>query len=170
MMIQWYGQNNFTIRNKQVRVVIASDPGQSHIKTTNQDLVLLPVKQHYYSDQGGVIFHEHGLLIDGAGEYSYKGVSIRCKAIPNSHGQNILIYSFAIEGVVIVSLSSLDRLLVAEELKSLDRCDVLIIPTGGAGVLDKKKAIEIINKIEPRIVIPSYTYLEPTDSMQEPVE
>lgn len=170
MTIQWYGQNIFTITNKDVRIVTVGTPGQSHPKTKEDDLVLLPMKKDVYGKESSVLFHKNSLVIDGAGEYSYKGVTIQARAIKSASEEKILIYSLSVEGVVVVTLSSLDRQLTANELKLLDSCDVLIIPTGGAGVLDKKGAMEVINKIEPRFVIPSYTYLEPSDTLREPVE
>lgn len=170
MTIQWYGQNIFTIGNKEVRIVTVGTPGQSHPKTKEGDLVLLPMKKDAYGEESSVLFHENSLVIDGAGEYSYKGVTIQARAIKTASEEKILIYSLSVDGVVVVTLSSLDRQLSSDELKLLDSCDVLIIPTGGAGVLDKKGAMEVINKIEPRIVIPSYTYLEPSDTLRELVD
>lgn len=170
MTIQWYGQNIFTIANKEVRIVTVSTPGQKHPKTKEGDLVLLPVKKDSYGEESSVLFHEQALVIDGAGEYSYKGVTIQARAIKTASEEKVLIYSLSVEGVVVVTLSSLDRQLTSEELKFLDSCDVLIIPVGGAGVLDKKGAMEVINKIEPRIVIPSYTYVEPSDTLRDQVD
>ena len=170
MTIQWYGQNIFTITNKEVRVVTVGTPGQTHPKTKEGDLVLLPMKRDLYGEDSSVLFHENSLIIDGAGEYSYKGVTIQARAIKTANEEKILIYSLSVEGVVVVTLSSLDRQLTSEELKLLDSCDVLIIPTGGAGVLDKKGAMEVVNKVEPRFVIPSYTFVEPSDTLRDQVD
>ena len=41
-------------------------------------------------------------------------------------------------------------------MERLERTDILLIPVGGVYTIDAKKAVEVINQIEPRLVIPMH--------------
>ena len=43
-----------------------------------------------------------------------------------------------------------------DDLSKIKNCDVLMIPIGGYYTIDTKEALEYINQIQPRIVIPMH--------------
>jgi len=56
----------------------------------------------------------------------------------------------------VAHLSIISNILADEQLEKLGDVDVLLVPIGGNGALDYKKASETIFQIEPKIVIPMY--------------
>lgn len=101
------------------------------------------------------------LVIDGPGEYETKGVSV--KGIFSFHddkegkerGENT-IFVIEVEGIKICHLGDLgQKKLTDEQLEQIDEVDILMIPVSGP-FIDAEQAAEIINQIEPRIVIPMH--------------
>ncbi|MDO8512899.1 MAG: MBL fold metallo-hydrolase [bacterium] len=86
-------------------------------------------------------------VLNGPGEYEIGGVEV------NGVGR---IYLFSTEEIRLAYLDKLNHLLNDEEQELVADVDILFIPVGGADVLDVKTAIQIINQIEPKIVIPMY--------------
>lgn len=86
-------------------------------------------------------------ILSGPGEYEISGIEI------TSVGK---IYFFSAEDIRLAYLDKLDRPLTNEEQELVTDVDILFVPTGGGEVLDAKAANQIINQIEPRIVIPMY--------------
>jgi len=102
------------------------------------------------------------LMVDGPGEYESKGVNI--KGIFSYHdnqegkerGTNT-IYVIEIEGIKICHLGDLgQKKLTDEQLEEVNEVDILMIPVGGVYTLDGEGAVDIINQIEPRLVIPMH--------------
>jgi len=162
MVITWYGQSCFKIQSGET--VVFTDP-------FNKDIGLVPPRglAHIVT-----ISHDHQnhnnfesltgepLIIDGPGEYETKSVNI--KGIFSYHdetegkklGTNT-IYVIEIEGVKICHLGDLgQKKLTDEQLEEIDEADILMIPVGGNHTIDGETATEIINQIEPRIVIPMH--------------
>ena len=46
--------------------------------------------------------------------------------------------------------------LTNEQLEIIDEVDILMIPVGGIYTIDGEEAAEIVNQIEPKIVIPMH--------------
>ncbi|MSR85310.1 MBL fold metallo-hydrolase, partial [Candidatus Uhrbacteria bacterium] len=57
-------------------------------------------------------------------------------------------------------LGGLHRMLTEEEQGRLENIDILLLPVGGAGHLTAKQAVETIQIVEPRIVIPLGHHVE----------
>ena len=100
-------------------------------------------------------------VIKEAGEYEIKGVSV--DGIESFHdekqgkerGKNI-IYRFEIDNITITHLGDLGCALDEQQLSKLEGTDILLIPVGGVYTIDVKKAVEVVSRIEPRIVIPMH--------------
>jgi len=91
-----------------------------------------------------------------AGEYEVQGIFVTGVNVPKKDGTEHTIYRIGIEGLNIGYLGALDRKLKDGELAKLGNIDVLIIPVGGDSVLDTDTASDVVQQIEPRIVIPSH--------------
>lgn len=59
-----------------------------------------------------------------------------------------------LDDLTVCHLSDIDRPLDERELDALGRIDILLLPVGGGSTLDGVLATEVLNQIEPRIVIP----------------
>lgn len=71
-------------------------------------------------------------------------------------GSDHVIFRYEMEHMRLAHLGALDRKLTDAELASLENIDVLFVPVGGGSVLAPAKAIEVIEQVEPRVVVPMY--------------
>jgi len=123
----------------------------------NADIVLI---SHDHADHNNAsALRGEPNIIDIPGEYSVKGVNI--VGIPSYHdekkgeerGFNTL-YILESENLRICHLGDLGSDLTEKQFEAINGIDILMIPIGGKYTIDGKKAVEIIKKIEPRMVIP----------------
>jgi len=112
----------------------------------------------------GEIDTEHNanpFIITDVGEYEIRDVLVT--GIASSHdssggserGSNI-IYRLEIDDVSIAHLGDLGHPLENGQLQKLEGVDILLIPVGGVYTIDGKTAVQIINQIEPRLIIPMH--------------
>ncbi|MGI6612290.1 MAG: MBL fold metallo-hydrolase [Candidatus Nanosyncoccaceae bacterium] len=99
------------------------------------------------------------LQIDGPGEYEVADFSIRGfsanRQTDFNNEQSVTNYTISSSGVNIVVIGNIADELSEAQLEELGVTDILIIPIGGGGyTLDAKIAGDIVNKIDPKLVIP----------------
>jgi L-ascorbate metabolism protein UlaG (beta-lactamase superfamily) len=95
-----------------------------------------------------------------AGEYESSGIFVYCLKHANGAEASSLISRVTLEGMTIAHLGSLAKELSQDQLELFKNVDVLFVPVGGAKVLDAKKAAQVVESIEPRVVIPMHTALK----------
>jgi L-ascorbate metabolism protein UlaG (beta-lactamase superfamily) len=161
MQIIWNGQSCFTIKSKtsvgeeSIVLINPFDEKQSGIKISKSkaNIVLLGNKNSKLDKKK---VDDNFFLIDKPGEFEVKGIfinGIADKWAKKDPKQNILFF-LEIEGIKILHLGEITDGLENGSLDKLSGIDVLMIPVGGGDNINAEKAIEIINEIEPRIIIP----------------
>ena len=98
------------------------------------------------------------IVIDGPGEYEASGIRIKgirtSRYIPDGPPARNTVYTFETEGIVVCHLGDPDRLLTAREIEELGSPHVLILPVGSRNGLSAADAVELVNAIAPRIIVP----------------
>lgn len=142
------------------------------------DIIIISHSHHdhnYVEAIAGTEGHPEPFIITGPGEYEVSQVFIL--GMPTFHdsvkgekrGKNT-IYLILADGLRICHLGDLGHLLTDKQLEELGDIDVLFIPVGGKYTLGPQKATEVINQVEPKIVIPMH-YQVPSLKMDlAPVE
>ncbi len=97
--------------------------------------------------------------ITGPGDYEVGGVfvsGIRTNGQPKDlpASQRNTAYIIEIEGVNICHLGNMLDVLTQQQAEDLGPIDVLLLPVGGKSTLTPARAAEVVNIIEPGIVIP----------------
>ncbi len=169
MNIQYYGHSCFKIitkpngRNTE-SVTIFFDPFDKSIGLKppqgRADIVFVSHTQH--SDHNNVsVFKGDPIIIDTPGEYSIKGVSVT--GVDSFHddkegaerGRNT-IFVLETEGIKLCHLGDLGTELDAKQLEAIGEIDILFIPVGGKFTIDGKVAGKLVQKLEPKLVIPMH--------------
>jgi L-ascorbate metabolism protein UlaG (beta-lactamase superfamily) len=165
MHITWLGHSCFKIQDKtgSDAITIVTDPFDANtgFKVPNFEADIVTVSHSHHDHNNADALRGKPFIINAAGEYDVKGISI--EGIDSHHdekegaerGRNI-IYWMEMEGIAIVHLGDLGHVLTDKQLEKIGKCDILMIPVGGKYTIDAKKAVEVINQIEPRIVIPMH--------------
>jgi L-ascorbate metabolism protein UlaG (beta-lactamase superfamily) len=94
-------------------------------------------------------------VVDVPGEYEVKGAFIY--GLPwkrTKDDAKSVLYRVQLEDLSIGHVGSIDGTPTGDVLETLEGVDILIVPVGDEELLPAKVAAEIVNIIEPRIVIP----------------
>ncbi len=166
MNITYLGHSCFKIQGKDIKgetVTLITDPFDKEygLKVPNTEADIITVS-HQHKDHNNVkAIKGDPYIIDTAGEYEVKDTFIQ--GIDALHdGQsgkdlgNNIIYRISIEDMVVTHLGDLGHVLDTKQIERLEGTDILMIPVGGNTTIDAKKAVEVINQIEPRIIIPMH--------------
>lgn len=153
MQVIWHGLNCIRLEGKEVSIVFDPYSANSGLKLSKAqaDIVTLSVDEGLDAEAvGGEPF-----VIELPGEYEVKGAFIY--GVPwkkeKEEGTGVL-YRINVEDMSFGHIAPLDRVVPNAALETLEGVDVLFLPVGDPKQLSVKDAVEIISRIEPRIVVP----------------
>lgn len=165
MNIQYYGHSCFKITTKpagrgQGDVNVFLDPFDKTVGLRPpQGLADLILVSHDHPDHNNITaLKGEPTIIDIPGEYSVKGINILGIQSYHDDKQEKLNTLFLLESedLKICHLGDLGTDLSSKQLEQIDGVDILMIPIGGKYTINYEKAIDLIRKIEPKIIIPMH--------------
>jgi len=162
VVITWYGQSCFKIQSGET--VVFTDPFNKEIGLTppRSQANVVTISHDHLDHNNCEALSGEPLVVAGPGEYESKGIEV--KGVLAFHddkegkerGVNT-IYVIEMEGIKIGHLGDLGQSkLTAEQVEQIDGVDILMVPVGGTYTIDGETAVDIINQIEPRLVIPMH--------------
>ncbi len=168
MLIQWFGQACFKIQTKpgpNGEVTVVFDPFEVSkvglaLPKMMADVVAIT---HDHFDHNNIdIISGEPVVINGPGEYEIKQIFFYGFAGWHDDKQGAergpnTIYLLESEGISVAHLGDIGQSeLTSDQLEYLEGVDILLIPVGGKYTVAAKQAIDLVNQIEPRIVIPMH--------------
>jgi len=161
MTITWYGQSCFRLEAKEGSILIDPFSKEIGLKPPRiKDEIILVTHQH--QDHNNIAeANPEAFIIQNPGEYENHGIAIR--GIQSFHdnkegaerGLNT-VYILKAEEINICHLGDLGHVLTDRQIEDIGDVDILMIPVGGTYTIDAKTAVEVINQIEPKIIIPMH--------------
>ncbi len=160
MKIEWLGMSSFKIelKTEASEKTILLDPFDPKIvgkKSPRGSFDMIISSTPVPLEEKGEI-----ITIYGEGEYEHSGVFVygfaQYKKIDNTLKKKYIVYRIESDGMSIVHLGALGMPLNADILERLEKVDILLLPIGGGEVLSSGDAANLVNEIEPRVVIPMY--------------
>ncbi|MFA4835669.1 MAG: MBL fold metallo-hydrolase [Dehalococcoidia bacterium] len=161
MEITWLGHSCFRIKGKEA--VIVTDPFDKtsgyNLGKITADIVTISHDHPQHSFASGV--GGDPKVLSGPGEYEIAGVFIygtrtfHDNTKGQARGKNV-IYLMEIDDVKVCHLGDLGHALSAAQVEEISDTDVLMVPVGGVSTIDAAGAAEIINALQPKIVIPMH--------------
>lgn len=169
--LTWYGHASFVL-GTSTGLKALLDPTTEVTnykipKMTNMDLV---TASHEHTDHnatdladGDPIVVLRGLGLDGWAkiDQTIKGVRVQTVGVfhddtqGTQRGKNA-IFVFDVDGLRMAHLGDLGHVLSTEQIKEIGIVDVLLIPVGGFYTIDAKKAAEVVNQLNPKIIVPMH--------------
>ena len=168
--LTWWGQSTFVIKmNTGLNVLLdptSSGTGYNIPTQTGIDLVTV---SHEHSDHNAVsLAFGSPLVLKGlAGgdwakiDQTVKGVRVRTVGVYHDgaqggqRGKNA-IFIFDVDGLRVAHLGDLGHTLSPEQVKDIGPVDVILIPVGGFYTIDGKTATEVVNQLNPKVVVPMH--------------
>ncbi len=155
MHITWYGQSCFKLQdNEQTVLVNPSEPRKAGLKGPNFKANVFILTNIGESIDKKVLEKDNSFLISGPGEYEVNKIFVYGVPVKKDGQAKSVVYQVTMNDIRCGILGQLKYLPSGEELDKLDGVDVLFVPIGGKDTLSAEKAVELINSIEPQIVIP----------------
>ena len=160
MKIKWLGQATFTIKSD---ATLVTDPYNPMLGKLPSDLMAAVVTvSHNHGDHSytkGVGGNPQ--IINTVGEFSVGGFEIKGVATfhDNEGGRkrgNNIVFVVKSEGLTLCHLGDLGHLLTPEQMTTIGPVDILMIPCGGFFTIDPAQAVEVVNQIKPKIVLPMH--------------
>ena len=171
MNITWHGLSCIRIQESRQggEVSLVTDPyapesGKKLSRSFSADIVTVSADLPRHAESAAVSGAGEGttsFVITGPGEYEVKDMFVT--GIPTyldvddgkEKGMNTM-YRFNAGGLHLVHLGALKHPLDEKYMEDFHDVDVLLVPVGGGDVLTAKQAAEVVNQIEPRIIIPMH--------------
>lgn len=174
--INWLGLSCFKINAKvgDTEVDIVTDPyspasGLKLPRNLSADIVTVShdhANHNYVEGVGGNHF-----VMKSPGEVEEKGVfiyGIHSKA--HDGKTNNTLFRLEVGDISIAHLGDIAHEFTDEELEQLEDVDILLVPAGGENGATVKQAVNLVNQLQPRIVIPMHYKLPELKSDLLPVD
>lgn len=163
MEINWFGYSCYRITERGMASVV-TDPYDHRVVGLDQlklkaDIVTVSNDSPEHNFVSAVKSDPY--IISSPGEYEIGGVFITAVQT-NGHSKTVdndfrnILCMMEINGIVVVHLGALNRVPTRSEIEALGNATVALVPIGGGKSLNAAKAAEVINMIEPNIVIPMH--------------
>ena len=161
MKIKWYGHAAFLITsNEGIKIIVDPyKPGEFDIKYGEiKDDAHIVLISHDHLDHNYTENLPGNPLKVGEQDVSIiKGINF--KRVASKHGMTNgenLITTFPINGITIGHLGDLGYPLKDKQLIEIGEIDVLMIPVGGVFTLDHTAAHQVVDQINPKVVLPMH--------------
>lgn len=161
MNITWHGLSCIEIETRMgagedVKIIVDPYEPQGRFKVPRRQADIVAVTQifsklHNHTKE----FGKDAFIVDVPGEFEIKGVLIR--SVRLAKGYHML--SVSAEGLTVGCLTALASDLKESMLEQLGTLDILAIAVGDATRLTSSQAVQAVNTLEPRMVIPVHYQL-----------
>jgi len=158
MDITWHGYSCFTIKTKQCVIVTDPyDPAVTGLKLPElkADIVMISNNHPGHDFTKGVTGEPQ--IIDWPGEYDIKGVAVVAKKVASAKDNQAqgMFFNIAVDGLRLCFLGDM-RGVDDALIEGIGDVDILFLPVGGHNTMNAKQAHEVIEELEPRLVIPMH--------------
>ena len=158
MEIDYKGANCVVIKDKNALIIVDPTKNASVKDLQNPEAVVLATQPNFAPAEDTV----KSFIIDMPGEYEHKdvsvrGIPVRAHLAADEKAKDAVMYRLETMGISIAVIGHTVAPLDDDDLETLGKIDIAIIPVGGNGyTLDAKDAGEIIRQIQPSVVIPTH--------------
>jgi L-ascorbate metabolism protein UlaG (beta-lactamase superfamily) len=158
----WHGHACFELRGKEASVIIDPFEGLGIPEPEANAEVVLCSHSHRDHNNFGPVLKKGGIVLEGfVGSREVSGISI--KGVATFHdvvggGQrgNNSVYVFQLDDIRFCHLGDLGHDLNREHIAEIGEIDVLLTPVGGGPTIGPDLASSIVERVDPRIVVPMH--------------
>jgi L-ascorbate metabolism protein UlaG (beta-lactamase superfamily) len=168
--LTWYGQSTFVLAtNTGLKALLDPTGTGAGYKIPTQAGIDLVTVSHEHSDHNAVgLASGSPLVLRGLNgndwakiDQTLKNVRVQTVGVYHDGAQGAqrgknAIFVFDVNGLRVAHLGDLGHLLSAEQVKQIAPVDVVLIPVGGFYTIDAQQAVQVVNQLEPKVVIPMH--------------
>jgi L-ascorbate metabolism protein UlaG (beta-lactamase superfamily) len=161
LKIRWHGHACFEIGNDKTLVIDPHDGKAIGIKVPQTDADIILITHDHYDHNSYKTVEKKGTKIIWGGNRTIGGIKIQSvKAYHDEEGGKkrgeMNLFKVMIEEMKLCHLGDLGHTLDEATLRKLENIDILFIPIGGTFTIDAHQALETIDALSPKVVIPMH--------------
>lgn len=162
MDIYYLGHSSFKLKGKNATLI--TDPfseKMTGLKFPKSEADIVTISHNHEDHNQSGLIEGNPYVISNPGEYEVKNVSVfgieafHDDKKGSEKGKNT-IFIIEMDKIRICHLGDLGHKLDEKELEEVDGVDILMIPVGGSVTVNPSEAMQVINQIEPKIVLPMH--------------
>jgi len=176
VIIKWLGHASFLLESTGIKVL--TDPFNAEIgyQPCKEKIDIVTISHEHWDHNAVDILVGSPRIIRETGLYTIDGINIlgissyHDKKQGQERGYNT-IFKISSENLDILHLGDLGHVLTDRQLLEVGNVDILLVPVGGRYTVDADAAYEIVEQLQPQIIIPMH-FLTADVSLKElaPVE
>ena len=174
MEISWLGHSCFRLRSADLVVVTDPYPATLGLAPETRPATVVTVSNTHPNHSNAGEVRGGPQVFDAAGEYEYSGVAVRGVMTPLPEGVPLerrnVAYAIEIDGVNICHLGDISLPLTPRQAEELAPVDVLLLPAGGGCTLALDQAVQTIQDLDAKVVIPMHHAIPGVDVPLQGVE
>ena len=174
MELTWLGHSCFRVRSREA-ILVMDPPGAEWGSLGKLQADIVTISHQHVGHNNPAAIAGDPLVLTSPGEYEVKdvlilGIGTHHDTVKGAERGKNTVFLLELEDLTVCHLGDLGHVPTASQVEDLGDVDVLLIPVGGVTTLTPSSAVETINLLEPRIVVPMHYRDERHRTDLEPLE
>ena len=160
MDMVWLGHASFRLHSQGMVVVTDPYPESLGLRSDGRAAAIVTISNTHPNHSADDTVPGEPRVFRAPGEYEFNDVMVRGvmtplpDGVPHEH-RNVA-YTIEMDGISVCHLGDLSRPLTTRQLEELKPVDVALVPAGGHCTLTLDQALQTIQDLEPKIVVPMH--------------
>ena len=160
MDLVWLGHASFRLHSQGMVVVTDPFPESLGLRMDGRPADVVTVSNTHPNHSAADTVAGDPRLFRAPGEYEYNHVVVRGVMTPlpegAPHEQRNVAYAIEMDGISVCHLGDLTRPLTTRQVEELKPVHVALVPAGGHCTLSLDQALQTIQDLDPRVVVPMH--------------
>ena len=160
MDLVFLGHSSFRLHADGMVVVTDPFPEEIDLRMDARSAAVVTVSNTHPNHSAADTVAGEPRIFRAPGEYEYNGIIVRGVMTPLpsgvSHEHRNVAYTIEIDGVNVCHLGDLALPLTTRQIDELKPVDVVLVPVGGHCAVNLDQALQTVQDLDPRIVIPMH--------------
>ena len=160
MDLVYFGHSSFRLHADGMVVVTDPFPEGLELRMDGRSAAVVTVSNTHPNHSAADTVTGEPRVFQAPGEYEYNGIIVRGvmtplpAGVPHEH-RNVS-YTIEMDGVNVCHLGDLALPLTTRQIDELKPVDVVLVPVGGHCAVSVDQALQTVQDLDPRIVIPMH--------------
>ena len=160
MDLVFLGHSSFRLHADGMVVITDPFPESLGLRTEGRPAAVVTVSNTHPNHSAADMVIGEPRVFRAPGEYEYNGIVVRGVMTPQPadvpHEQRNVAYTIEMDGVNICHLGDMKLPLTTKQVDELKPVDVVLVPVGGHCAISLDQAMQTVQDLDPRIVIPMH--------------
>ena len=160
MDLNWLGHSSFRLHSEGMVVVTDPFPDSLGLRIDVRPASVVTVSNTHPNHSAFGVVGGDPKVFRAPGEYEYNGIMVRgvMTPLPDGvpHDQRNVAFTIEMDGISVCHLGDLTRPLTAHQADELKPVDVALVPAGANCTLSVDQALQTVQDLDPRVVVPMH--------------